>query len=112
MKTRTLTALSSAGLFVAAAAWSLHQQADYILASLACANGNLTMSVVTALALLAMAGAGIATWMVIRRDAARGEGEVQRPRRFLISVSLLALLLFLFAIFLQASAPLFLPSCV
>lgn len=113
MRIRTLTALSALGLFVAAAAWALHQQIDYVFASLACRNGIPMMWVVTVLVILLVAAAS-AVAMRLPRDDTAGEpdpSDILRPRKFLNSISLLALLLFLFAIFLQAAATLFLPSC-
>jgi hypothetical protein len=113
MKTRTLTALSGLGLFAAATAWAVHQQADYVFASLACNHGVVLMSCATALALIILAAAASAAIRVPRSGEAaeREPDDVLRPRKFLASMSLLAVLLFLFAVFLQASATLFLPSC-
>lgn len=114
MKTRTLTALSGAGLFAAAVAWALHQQVDYVFASLACKHGAAMMWCVTALALVLLAAGAAAALCALRSGEASDPetGEILRPRKFLASVSMLAVLLFSFAVFLQASATLFLPSCV
>jgi hypothetical protein len=113
MKTRTLTALSALGLFLAAAAWTLHQQADYVFASLACRHGMPLMWAVT-IVVLVLAAVGALIALRLPRSGLASEQEPDdrlRARKFLTSLSLLGLALFLFAIFLQASATLFLPSC-
>jgi hypothetical protein len=114
MKTGTLTALSALGLFVASASWALHQQIEYIFASLVCSHGKPLMWSVTVFLLALLAAAAVITLRLPRWEATaeHDPDDISRPRRFLASMSLLAVLLFLFAIFLQASAMLFLPNCV
>jgi hypothetical protein len=114
MRTRTLTALSAIGLFLAAGSWALHQQIDYMLASMACSGGKASMWVATLVAGIVLAVAAVTTLRLPRwrPGSQSGSDEIARPRQFLAAISLLAVLLFLFALFLQASATLFLPVCV
>lgn len=105
MKGRAITALSVSGLFVAAAAWAAHQQIGYIAASFLCSGTATFFWVVTFVAVLLLL-AGLAAALL----SARGRGE-DGPRRFLLSISVLASALFLFAILLQATALWFLPGC-
>jgi hypothetical protein len=102
--------LAGAGLFAGAAAWALHQQAGIIIASWNCEtasdpiwqSGGLaaTLLLVGAIA----SGAALSATRWLRVDAGR-------PRRFLATVSLMAIALFFFAIALQVCAALFLPGC-
>jgi hypothetical protein len=67
------------------------------------------------LAALVITGAGgWLSWRALQpllSDIRVGESDLWRPRRFLALVALMAGLLFLFAILMQAAAALFLPGC-
>jgi hypothetical protein len=112
MTRRGLTALSLAGLFGAATAWALHQQTSYVIASLACASNGRGLWLASGIAALVLLIAAFASWrMPHGRLAAESGDDVLRPRKLLTIISLLAALLFLFAIFLQVGAMFFLPAC-
>ena len=83
MKAKTLTALSVTGLFVAAGSWALHQQIDYVLASLACTRGSRLLWIVTLLAVVLVVVALAMTLRVprshlaaLRRSAAQRRSYV------------------------------------
>ena len=116
MKSGSITAhLAGAGLFAGAAAWSLHQQSDYIIASWVCGGAGAKLWLAGAVALILLLGGAWLSWHALRSLAADSDAmntDPLRPRHFLAMVSVLAAVLFLFAIFLQAGAALFLPGCI
>jgi hypothetical protein len=107
---------AAAALFAGAAAWTLQQQAGYVAASWICgeaASGPVWLLTGAALVLL-VAGAW-ASWRALRLLFASDQTEDSdrlRPRRFLGLVSVMAALLFLFTILLQAAAAFYLPGCL
>lgn len=106
--------LAGAALFAGAAAWTLQQQAGYVIASWACHYDILPIWALTAIAFLLLAVGGWASWQALRpllSDIRVNDSDVGRPRRFISLVALMAGLLFLFAILMQAAAALFLPGC-
>ena len=69
----------------------------------------------TAIAFIVLASGGWLSWQGLRPillDDGVDNSAVWRPRRFISLVALMAALLFLFAILMQAAAALFLPGCV
>jgi hypothetical protein len=117
MTARTLgIRLAGAALFAGAAAWTLQQQAGYVAVSWVCgpaAAGPVWL--LTAVAVLLLAVGGWVSWQGLRSligDGGVEASDLLRPRRFLSLVALMAGLLFLFTILLQAGAALFLPGCV
>lgn len=113
MKSPLFLRLSSAGLFLAAIVWGAHQMLAYLVASWAC-NGATTALKLAAVA--AVFGVLIGGWLTLRAmDALRAtyqaSAQSRRTRTFLAHISLMAVLLFLFAIVLQVAAVLFLPGC-
>jgi hypothetical protein len=109
-----VTHIAGAGLFAGAAAWTLHQQGGYSIASWVCGGAAGPVWSVTILALVLVLGGGWFSWRALRLLAADGgafAGARQRPRHFLALIGVMAAFLFLFAIFLQAGAVLFLPGC-
>ena len=107
--------LASAALFAGAAAWTLQQQAGYVIASWSCRFDIAPIWALTAAAFVLLAVGGWLSWQALRplvSDIRVNESDVWRPRRFISLVSLMAALLFLFAILMQAAAALFLPGCV
>jgi hypothetical protein len=105
--------LAGAGLFLGAGAWALHQQTSYIIASWLCGTAAGSLWIVSAAALLLLAVSIWLSWSALRAVVIDSSPSTvfRRPRHFLAVVGLLAALLFLFAVFLQASAALFLPGC-
>jgi hypothetical protein len=110
MKTGHFTGLTGIALFSGAAAWALHQQFSYIVASWICSDGATVMWTMTGLAVALLSVGGFLSLKALR-DSLGFQLDRTRPRHFLATVALLAAVLFLFAIFLQASAVLFLPGC-
>src|SRR4051812_7058210 len=102
------THVAATGLFAGAAAWMLHQQGGYTIASWVCGSATGPIWSVTILALILLLAGGWFSWRALRLLAADG-GAQRRPRHFLALIGAMATLLFLFAIFLQAGAALFLP---
>jgi hypothetical protein len=108
--------LAGAALFAGAAAWALQQQAGYVAVSWVCgpaAAGPVWL--LTAVAVLILALGGWGSWQGLQAllgDSGVEASDLLRPRRFLGAVALMAALLFLFTILLQAAAALFLPGCV
>jgi hypothetical protein len=109
MKTGTLTAAAAAALFGSAAAWALHQQIGYVLSSVACGQNSLAIWLVTAFAFILLIAGALVSWRIIAPGNAGAKGGAPRP--FLALIGIFASGLFLFAIFLQAAAVLFLPGC-
>jgi hypothetical protein len=109
----TSVLVAGAGLFMGAGAWALHQQTSYIIASWRCGTAAGNLWIVSAAALFVLAASIWLSWGALRALVIDSSPNTvfRRPRRFLAVVGLLAALLFLFAIFLQASAALFLPGC-
>jgi hypothetical protein len=102
--------LAGLGLFAAAAAWAIHQQAGIIMASWSCekaAQGIWVSGVATGLVLL---GGAVLSALALKTTHLLTE-DAGRPRRFLAVVSLMASALFLFALALQVAASFFLPGC-
>jgi hypothetical protein len=109
-----VTHVAAAGLFAGAAAWALHQQGGYSIASWVCGAAAGPIWSVTIFALILLLAGGWLSWRALRLLAADGgafAGARQRPRHFLALIGVMATLLFLFAILLQAGAVLFLPGC-
>jgi hypothetical protein len=107
------TSLAGVGLFTSVVAWALHQQAGVMMASWACENAAQGIWLGALLGGILLAAGAILSGLALR--AARSSKLIEdaaRPRRFIAKVSLMASALFLFAIGLQAAAPLFLPGCV
>lgn len=108
--------LAGAALFAGAAAWALQQQGGYVAASWACSSGaTRPIWILTALAAALLAVGGWFSWKVLRNVPRNGgalQSDLWRPRHFLSLVALMAALLFLFTILLQAAAALFLPGCI
>lgn len=101
--------LAGASLFAAAAAWTLQQQAGYVIASWRCVYDQLPIWTLTAIAAVLLL---LGIWASATALAQSGEeGDFWRPRHFLSTVALMAAPLFLFAILLQAAAALYLPGC-
>jgi hypothetical protein len=108
--------MAGAALFAGAGAWALQQQAGYVAVSWICggaASGPVFL--LTGAALLLLAIGGWASWRALRllfaSDQTEGSDRL-RPRRFLGLVAVMAALLFLFTILLQAAAAFYLPGCV
>ena len=108
--------LAGAALFAGAAAWALQQQGGYIVASWVCGQAAaLPLWLLSFAAFILLAGGGWLSWQALRpflNDIQVNDSDVWRPRRFLSLVALMAALLFLFTILMQAGAALFLPGCV
>ncbi len=108
--------LAGAALFAGAAAWTLQQQAGYVAASWICGPAaKLPVWLLTLAAVGLLLAGGWLSWQALRPllgDIRVAESDVWRPRRFLSLVALMAALLFLFAIILQAGAAIFLPGCI
>jgi hypothetical protein len=106
--------LAGAALFAGAAAWTLQQQGGYIIASWSCRYDIGPIWALTLAALVITGAGGWLSWRALQpllSDIRVGESDLWRPRRFLALVALMAGLLFLFAILMQAAAALFLPGC-
>jgi hypothetical protein len=107
--------IAGAALFASAAAWALQQQGGYIVVSWVCGPAaSRPVWLLTAVALMLLA---VGTWLSWRAMLflAAGDNEASdllRPRRLLALIGLMAALLFLFTILLQAVAAFFLPGCV
>jgi hypothetical protein len=108
--------LAGAALFAGAAAWAVQQQAGYVAAAWVCGGGaRLPIWLLTAFALILLMTGGWASWQALRgllADSGANGSDLWRPRHFLSLVALMAALLFLFTILMQASAALFLPGCI
>lgn len=111
MKSLHIASFAGAGLFAGAFAWALHQQSGYVLASMVCSRRSFTIWAVSALAVVLLVCGALVSWRALRQNMGAEDVQLARPRRFMASIGLMACLLFLFAILLQASALLFLPSC-
>ncbi len=111
MKSVHIASFAGAGLFAGAFAWALHQQTGYILASMVCSKSSYAIWAVSALGVSLLLCGALISWRAMRQKEDGPADNVVRPRKFIASVGLMACLLFLFAILLQASALLFLPSC-
>jgi hypothetical protein len=117
MSERTIAIhLAGTALFAGAAAWALQQQGGYIVASWLCGNAaTVPVWLLTFTAFVLLAGGGWLSWQALRpllSDIRVNASDLWRPRRFLSLVALMAALLFLFTILMQAAAALFLPGCV
>jgi hypothetical protein len=117
MKERAISAhLAGAALFAGVAAWALQQQGGYVAASWMCGNqGKPMVWLLTVAALVLLAAGSWLSWHTLRpllHDDRTEDSDISRPRRFLSLVALLAALLFLFAVLMQAAAAIFLPGCV
>jgi hypothetical protein len=117
MKERAIAMhLAGAALFAGAAAWALQQQVGYIAASWICGAGVRQPAwFLTAGSLVLLLAGGWVSWEALKpllNDGRTEDSDLWRPRRFLIWVALMASLLFLFAILLQAAAVFFLPGCL
>jgi hypothetical protein len=117
MKERALGIhLAGAALFAGAAAWALQQQAGYIAASWVCGAGAARpIWLLTLFSLILLLAGSLLSWRAIRPLLNGGHikgSDFWRPRRFLSLVSLMAALLFLFTVLMQAAAVLFLPGCL
>jgi hypothetical protein len=106
--------VAGAGLFAGAAAWAMHQQGGYIIAAWACGTATRNLWLVGAAALILLTVGAWLSWRALQSSAIDHANNTDslRPRTFLALIGLLAALLFLFAVFLQASATLFLPGCI
>jgi len=103
---------AGAALFAGAAAWALQQQVGYVAASWLCGNDLGFVLALSVAALALLLGGGWLSWRVLVPHPAPDQSDLWRPRHFLALVSLLAALLFLFTILMQAAAAFFLPGCV
>lgn len=107
--------LAGAALFAAAAAWTLQQQAGYVIASWRCGYDIAPIWLLTAIAFLMLGFGGWLSWRALRPlldQSSASRTDFWRPRQFLSMVGYMAILLFLFAILMQAGAAFFLPGCV
>jgi ABC-type nickel/cobalt efflux system permease component RcnA len=106
--------VAGAGLFAGAAAWAMHQQAGYIIAAWACGTATRNLWLVGAAALILLTMGAWLSWRALQSLAIDHANNIDslRPRTFLALIGLMAAPLFLFAVFLQAGAPLFLPGCI
>jgi hypothetical protein len=107
---RWAPSLAGAGLFAAAAAWALHQQAGVISASWNCANSAAMIWTSGGVAGLVLFVGAILSAVALRAIDNNPSGD-GRPRRLIALVGLMAAALFLFAIALQVCAAVFLPGC-
>lgn len=105
------TSLAGAGLFAGAAAWALHQQAGIIIASWSCEESTKYIWVSGLLAGILLVGGGVISGAALGATRWLTE-DAGRPRRFLATISCMALGMFLFALVLQVAAAFFLPGCV
>jgi hypothetical protein len=116
MKPASISAhVAGAGLFGGAIAWALHQQIGYVIAAWSCGNAPLFQWIVSGAAIAILSFGALLSGLALRRFRATPQTPALGPfraRRFLAVVAILAALLFLFAILLQAAAFLFLPGCV
>jgi hypothetical protein len=113
MTARAWASLAGVGLFTAVAAWALHQQAGYLLASWACEKAAIGIWISGLLAvLLLLAGAILSSLSFKRTQRGSLPQTAPRPRWFMAIIALMASALFLFALILQMAAPFFLPGCV
>jgi hypothetical protein len=107
---------AGAALFAGAAAWTLQQQAGYIVASWVCGgSARAPVWLLTGAALVLLAAGAWATWRALRllfMSDQTEDSDRLRPRRFLGLVAVMAALLFLFTILLQGAAAFYLPGCV
>jgi hypothetical protein len=111
MIVRRSVCFASAGIFLGALAWAVHQQTGYILASMVCAERPYAIWATTLLALvIILGGASMSRCVLSKEQRVEASGQ-SPPRKLLAIVGMMASLLFLFTILLQASALLFLPSC-
>jgi len=113
MTARRWASFAAIGLFTGVMAWAVHQESGIIIASWACekaAQGIWFGALLTGLLLAGGAVLSALGWRAAQPP--RLAEDAARPRRFLAIVSLMASALFLFALGLQAAAPLFLPGCV
>ncbi len=99
--------MAAVALFASAAAWSLHQQAGYIVASWSCAHAPEGVWVSGAIALVLLLSGSWISWRAFVRT-----GAEDRPRHFLAAVALMGAAVFGFALLLQIAAPFFLPGCI
>ena len=109
MTGRRATSLTGAGLFAGAAAWALHQQVGYILATWACDDAAAGVWISAAITMFVLLAGAILSFAAIGQFRYAGAPQ---PRGFLALVSLMAAALFLFALALQTAAALFLPGCI
>jgi hypothetical protein len=116
MKASHITAhVAGAAMFTGAAAWALHQQANYVIAALVCGSGARAMWGVSALAIALLIAGGLLSWRALKKLAGASEGARQdsvRVRRFLANIAVPVALIFFFAILMQICAMLFLPACL
>jgi hypothetical protein len=117
MKERAVAVhLAGAALFAGAAAWAVQQQAGYVVASWICGAGaGPPVWILTAVSLVLLLAGGWVSWQALKpllTDNRIEASDLWRPRRFLGLVALMAALLFLFTILLQAAAAVFLPGCL
>jgi hypothetical protein len=114
MESRLIRWSSSAGLWIGALAWATSTELNYSLISWVCSSGiRLTPWTAAALAVLAMAGAGISAFAFLHRrqhleTAKPGAGT---PHEMLAVIGMGAGVLFALIIAMQGVAGVFLTGC-
>lgn len=98
------------GIFAGAFAWMLHQLTAYVIASMVCTQRHYAIWGISLLCFGLIAAGSAISWNAVRQTQER-EGAVSQTRMFIASIAIMACLLFVFAITLQASALLIIPSC-
>jgi hypothetical protein len=106
-----LPQITGLGIFAGAFAWALHQLANYLLAGHVCTRTlNYTVAFTCGSLCLIILGS-LASWRALQGREGDGSDDKRRSQTFMASVGMMACLLFLFAIFLQAIAPFFIAGC-
>ena len=108
----TSASMAGAALFAGAGAWALQQQAGYVGVSWFCGDVTGPVSLLTLVAVLLLLTGAYLSLGALRPRLPDNRTDIGRPRRFLALVGLMSVLLFLFAILMQAAASFFLPGCV
>lgn len=102
-------------ILVPAIAWALQMQASYMLVQPACMSGrNLTLHVVTVVALLLTAGVGLIAWRKWREAGRKEPDEAAGPvprSRFMAALGLLTSAMFFLVILAQGIGSFVLHPC-